>query len=75
MNVNVKKEPGTSSSSTPHLQPADRMQLMREGKCFNCQEHGHLSTDCLKKQKSDLKELEQSQESSADQNQNDSENT
>ena len=32
---------------------------MWEGKCFNYHEQGYLSIDCPKKQKSDLKELEQ----------------
>ena len=71
MNATVKKEPNTSSPSTTYLQKADRMQLMREGKCFNCHERGHLSMDCPKKQNSDLKELERSTERTA---QNDSEN-
>ena len=32
---------------------------MQEGKCFNCYKQGYLSINCPKKQKSDLKELEQ----------------
>ena len=74
MNTTIKKEPNTSSPSTTYLQKADWMQLMHEGKCFNCQEQGHLSTDCPKKQKSELKELEQPKELPMEQNQNDLEN-
>jgi len=27
----------------------DRDQLMNEGRCFHCQEHGHLACDCSTK--------------------------
>ena len=74
MNATVKKELNTFLPSTIYLQKADWMQLMHEGKCFNCQEQGHLSTDCPKKQKSELKELEQPKELPMEQNQNDLEN-
>ena len=66
----IKKEPGTLSLTNSTVQTNDWSQLMQEGKCFNCHKQGHLSIDCPKKQKSDLKELEQPTE----QNQNDSEN-
>ena len=46
---------------------------MHEGKCFNYHECSHLSIDCSKKQKSDLKELEQPTEQNQT-TQDDSEN-
>ena len=55
----VKKEPRPLSLSNSTVWTNDQSQLMCEGKCFNCHKQGHLSIDCPKKQKSDLKELEQ----------------
>ena len=60
----IKKEPGSLLSSSN----IDQAQLMCEGKCFNCQEHSHLSVDCPKKQKTELKELEHLKESDAQNN-------
>ena len=70
----IKKEPGTLSLTNSTVQINDWSQLMCEGKCFNCYEWGHLSIDCPKKQKSDLKELKQPTEQNQT-TQNDSENT
>lgn len=37
-----------------HLSPEDQKRLMREGRCFFCQESGHLARDCpQRKQKND----------------------
>ena len=69
----VKKEPGILSS-TNTIWMNDWSQLIQEGKCFNCYKQGHLSINCPKKQKSDLKELEQPTEQNQT-TQNDSENT
>ena len=74
MNATVKKEPSTSLPSTTYFQKAGWMQLICEGKYFNCQEQEYLSINCLKKQKSELKELEQPKELPMEQNQNDLEN-
>ena len=63
----IKKEPGFLLFSSN----INQAQLMHEGKCFNYQEHSHLSVNCPKKQKSELKELEHSKESDT---QNNSEN-
>ena len=69
----IKKEPGTLSLSNSTVQMNNQSQLMHEGKCFNCHKQGHLSIDCPKKQKSDLKELEQPTEQNQN-TQDDSEN-
>ncbi|ODM14961.1 hypothetical protein SI65_09713 [Aspergillus cristatus] len=60
----VKKEPtpsrSTSPTSAPHARNASRDQLMKEGRCFHCQGHGHLARDCpARSPTSELKELEQ----------------
>lgn len=59
----IKKEPILSRSSSPtapQTSGAGRDQLMKEGRCFHCQEHGHLARDCpTKAATSELKELEQ----------------
>lgn len=55
----VKPERSPSSSSAT----INRTQLMKEGKCFHCQAHGHLARDCtVKATVSELEELEQSTE-------------
>lgn len=55
-----KKEPTPSRSTTPHTNNAERDRLMKEGRCFHCQEHGHLAHDCpTKASTSELKELAQ----------------
>ena len=69
----IKKEPGTLSPTNSTVRTNDQSQLMWEGKCFNCHKQGHLSIDCPRKQKSDLKELEQPTEQNQT-TQNDSEN-
>ena len=69
----IKKEPGTPLPTNSTVRTNDRSQLMWEGKCFNCHERGHLSIDCPRKQKSDLKELERPTEQNQT-TQNDSEN-
>ena len=55
----VKKEPGTLSLTNSTVWINNQSQLMQEGKYFNCHKQGHLSIDCPKKQKSNLKELKQ----------------
>lgn len=59
----IKKEPTPSQSSSPtapQTSSVGRDQLMKEGRCFHCQEHGHLARDCpTKAATSELKELEQ----------------
>lgn len=58
-----KKEPTPSQSTNstiPRMGNAERDQLMKEGRCFHCQEHGHLARDCSTKTPTpELKELEQ----------------
>ena len=52
----------TSQTAKPPggLTAEARAQLMKEGKCFNCKERGHLSRDCPHKKKAaELKALEQ----------------
>lgn len=59
----IKKEPTPSRSSSPTVPQASsvgRDRLMKEGRCFHCQEHGHLARDCPAKAVTpELKELEQ----------------
>jgi len=59
----VKKEPTPSQGTSPTTQRmgnAEHDRLMKEGRCFHCQEHGHLARDCpTKASTSELKELEQ----------------
>lgn len=59
----VKKEPTPSRGTSPTTQRmgnAEHDRLMKEGRCFHCQEHGHLARDCpTKASTSELKELEQ----------------
>lgn len=58
----IKKELTPSQSSSPTtLQSSGvgRDQLMKEGRCFHCQEHGHLARDCPTKSSiTELKGLE-----------------
>ena len=59
----VKKDltPSQSPSSTAsQTSGVGRDRLMKEGRCFHCQEHGHLARDCSAKPLTpELKELEQ----------------
>ena len=59
----VKKEPALSQSTSntaPRADGAGRDQMMKEGRCFHCQEQGHLARDCPTRTASpELKELEQ----------------
>ena len=59
----VKKEPTPSQGTSPTTQRmgnAEHDRLMKEGRCFHCQERGHLARDCsTKASTSELKELEQ----------------
>lgn len=61
--MNIKKEPTPSRSSSPTASQTSgvgRDRLMKEGRCFHCQEHGHLARDCpVKSSTPELKELEQ----------------
>lgn len=61
--ITVKKEPTPSRSSSPTAPQTGgvgRERLMKEGRCFHCQEHGHLARDCpVKSSTTELKELEQ----------------
>lgn len=61
--ITVKKDPALSQSTSPTASRAGssgRDQLMKEGRCFHCQEQGHLARDCPTKAASpELKELEQ----------------
>lgn len=59
----VKKEPAlpqSTSPTAPRAGSAGHDQMMKEGRCFHCQERGHLARDCPTKTASpELKELEQ----------------
>jgi hypothetical protein len=35
--------------ATPTLSLTERQTLMKEGRCFNCREPGHMTRECLKK--------------------------
>jgi hypothetical protein len=57
------KAPSTASSGSQvpgtRMNPEDRSQLMKEGKCFECKQPGHVSRNCpFKKQTAELKALE-----------------
>lgn len=45
----VKRE---GSSNFVRLSASERENLMREGRCFNCKEQGHMTRDCPKKKPS-----------------------
>jgi hypothetical protein len=42
----VKRE---ESSNPGRLSNSERDTLMKEGRCFNCKEQGHMTRDCPKK--------------------------
>jgi hypothetical protein len=47
----VKKEQlsSASPSAKTYLTSAERLALMKEGRCFHCRELGHMTMECLKK--------------------------
>ena len=59
----AKKEPAVSQSThlpAPRTGSSERDQLMKEGRCFHCQEQGHVARKCPTKTASpELKELEE----------------
>jgi hypothetical protein len=53
------KDNSDTTSGIEKLDKDERQILMKEGKCFNCKEKGHLSRDCpLKNKTLELKALE-----------------
>ncbi|KAJ5139114.1 uncharacterized protein N7515_000202 [Penicillium bovifimosum] len=46
-NTKVKTENPTSSTYVP-MSATERATLMKEGRCFGCKEHGHMTRDCPK---------------------------
>ncbi|KAJ5816991.1 hypothetical protein N7447_009224 [Penicillium robsamsonii] len=47
--VNQLSTPRVKREYTPSLSASERETLMREGRCFNCKEHGHMTRDYPKK--------------------------
>ena len=41
-----KKKRNLNNTNTDRLSNEERTRLMREGRCFKCKQHGHLSRDC-----------------------------
>ena len=41
-----KKKRNPNDTNTDRLSNEERTRLMKEGRCFKCKQHGHLSRDC-----------------------------
>lgn len=47
--ANQSSTPRVKREYTPSLSASERETLIREGRCFNCKEHGYMTRDCPKK--------------------------